>query len=187
MPKKPVTVICDLAGTFDNGWTGVQPAWTVEPEKVKCSKGKHSIVWSMTAQNVPTGFDAAFADPGVVFKPTPPWTGGTPTNELNGTVTASNDVHATSKKISFFYTTSVAVTPGPGTPYPGQTFSYDPEVENDGGGGKDGPAAKRSKTRRTAKPKAKARPKAKAKKKTRKTARKTAKKRAGRKRAGKKR
>jgi len=160
LPKKPVGVACNLAGTFNNGWTGAQPAWTVTPESLKCQHGNNKITWTLTAQNVPTGFSAAFTNPGVVFKPVPPWTGSTPANQSNGTITADNNFRALPAPVKFDYTASVTVTPNPGTPYPPQTFSYDPDVENEGGGifaaaAPRKPAPKKAAKKRKAAPKKK--------------------------------
>ena len=135
LQNKSVRVSCNLAGTFDNGWTGQQPAWTVEPDSVKCKPGNNKLTWSLEASNAPAGFTAAFTNPGIVFKPQPPWTGSTPENKNNGTVTADNNYERIAVKTKYPYTAFVTVTPPPGSQFPPKTFSFDPEVENDTGGG----------------------------------------------------
>lgn len=135
MPKKPVSVTCDLTGTFSNGWTGTEPAWTFDPDPLQCHNGNNAITWTLTATNVPTGFTAAFSNPGIVFKPSPAWTGTTPTNQTDGTVTAEDNFQNLAAAVTFAYTTSVTVTPPAGSSFSAQTFTKDPDVENDTGTG----------------------------------------------------
>ena len=133
--NKAVTVSCNLTGTFSNGWTGQQPTWNVEPDSLKCKKGNNKITWALEVSNVPLGFSAAFTNPGVVFKSDPRWTGSAPENKNNGTVTADNNYQRLVMTTKYPYTVSVTVTPPPGSQFPPQTFSLDPDVENEGGDG----------------------------------------------------
>jgi hypothetical protein len=137
LPKRPVAITCNLTGTYNsstNSWTGAQPAWTFTPDPLQCHNGNNAITWTLTASNVPTGFTASLTS--IVFKPTPPWTGGAPAKQTDGTVTAGDNFQNITTPVEFGYTTTVAVTPNPGTTGQGTTFSYDPEVENESGGGK---------------------------------------------------
>lgn len=133
MPKRPVDVACDFAGTFNNGWTGAQPAWTFTPDSLHCHNGENHITWTLTTANVPAGFTAAFSNPGVAFKGTPPWVGTAPQNQADGSVAASDNFHGQAQAVKFHYNTNVTLTPNPGTKFPPQTFTHDPDVENDGG------------------------------------------------------
>jgi hypothetical protein len=140
LPQLPVSVTCNLTGTFNasNGtWTGQQPAWTFNPDSVKVHNGQNNITWTLTATNIPTGFTAAFTDPGVAFKTSPQWTGGSPQNASgNQSVAASDNFQNLASTVKFRYTTSVTLTPNPGTGYSATTFTHDPDIENESGGGK---------------------------------------------------
>jgi hypothetical protein len=137
MPDKPVSVSCDLTGTFNNGWTGTPPAWTFSPDPLQVQNGHNKIIWTLTATNPPTGFTAAFTNPGgIVFKPSPAWTGTAPSTHGDGTIRADDNFHNLAANVTFGYTTSVTVTPPAGSSYSAQTFTYDPDVENEAGGGK---------------------------------------------------
>jgi hypothetical protein len=145
-----VGVNVDFTGvtyTPGTGWSGT-PAWTITPSNLVAHQGNNKIAWSLTTLNsnqqntVPSGFTAAFSSTsGVVFKasnPTP-WTGSTPTLQTtgpnSGQITADDNFQNLAVSQTFNYTTSVSLTPNAGNNGVGTTFSYDPDVENDSGGG----------------------------------------------------
>src|SRR5258708_24023874 len=119
MPKVPVTVNVDFSPlTVQNGVPSGIPNWNVSPDHVPCHNGQNNITWTLTATNIPTGFTAAFTDPGVAFKTSPQWTGGSPQNSANNsTVSASDNFQNLTNAVQYRYTTSVKMTPSPGRGY----------------------------------------------------------------------
>jgi hypothetical protein len=116
---------------YANGaWSGT-PTWDVQ--KVTVQPGDNNIIWNVKAQQVPAGFTAAF-DPstGIVFSGSPAWTGGTPTLQGDGTYMCSDNFESLPQPTDYYYSVAVKLVPNPGTSTPGTSFTYDPEVENEG-------------------------------------------------------
>jgi hypothetical protein len=146
MANLSVGVNVDFTGvtyTPGSGWSG-SPTWTFNPPSLQVHQGNNKITWSLTTLNssqqnsVPTGYTGGFsANNGLIFKasnPTP-WTGTTPTLQTNGTITANDNFQNLSTTQTFQYTTSVTLTPNAGTTGTAGTFTKDPDVENESGGG----------------------------------------------------
>lgn len=135
MPKVSCTVTVDFSGVRLVG-TQFQgtPSWAFSPDPLPVYKGQNNVSWTLVANNLPQGANASFpASNPIVFKPSNPipWTGGPPTKQSDGTVTASDNFGNLAATEDFFYTVSVVLT------QPliiEQTYSYDPEIENESGG-----------------------------------------------------
>jgi len=134
MPQIPVSVVVDFTGvTYNNGvWTGT-PSWTI-PSNVSVHNGQNTITWTLTANNVSSGYSAGFPSASaIVFKSTnnPPWSGGTPTTQSATSVTASDNFQGLASAVKFYYTTNVVLTTAASI---SNTFTYDPDIENEPGG-----------------------------------------------------
>jgi hypothetical protein len=125
----PVNVVVNVTNvSYANGqWTG-SPTWTV-PAKTPVPPGSNLIVWSLQAAP-PNKFNVAFASTNPVYFPASSnWSGGQPTPQTNGTVTATDDFTGGSDATDYYYGLNVTLTdPASGA---NQTFNYDPEVENE--------------------------------------------------------
>jgi hypothetical protein len=130
-----VNVNVNLSGvSYANGaWSGT-PTWHFVPHKAHVLEGDNTVTWTLHASNPGQGYSAAFPSSSpIVFKSTndPQWPGGTPTIQSDGTVDASDNFDGVTATYEYKYTTSVVVTaPGGAT----QTFTHDPDIENDPGG-----------------------------------------------------
>ena len=144
MPNLPVGVTVNFNGVSyvsGQGWQGT-PSWSFDPGNCKAHNGNNNITWTLTANNVPTGYTAGFTadtndEGGVVFKASnpDPWTGTTPTKQDDGTVQATDNFQNLGASQKFHYTTSVTLTPDSGTTGAAGTWTHDPDVENVSGGG----------------------------------------------------
>jgi hypothetical protein len=139
MPNRvsvPVNVIVNFNGvSYDPGsnrWSG-QPGWTV-PQKTSVHPGDNDIVWTLRANNVPTGFQAQFASSnGVYFPSTSNWPGGPPTLQGNGTIVATDDYTGGAQPVDYYYGMNVVLQPVAGGNQTPGTFNFDPQVENEPG------------------------------------------------------
>ena len=142
MPNLSVGVNVDFTGVTYNpgrGWSP-QPAWTFTPPSLVVHQGNNKITWTLTTNNangqnsVPAGYTAGFAagTNAIVFKSSNPvaWTGSTPTQQADGTITADDNFQNLNQTEVFDYTTNVVLTPNAGTNGQSGTFSLDPDVEN---------------------------------------------------------
>jgi hypothetical protein len=135
MPNVPIAVTVDFNGvTLQNGVWAPQPAWTVTPDNQQVQQGNNRIVWTLTASNVPAGYTAGFTADGIVFKSTnsESWN-DPPALQTDGTVAANDNFNKKKDPVTFYYTVNVhfTVVPAGGTD---QTFPYDPDIQNEGGG-----------------------------------------------------
>lgn len=130
MPQIPVNVQVDFTGvSCKNGqWSG-QPTWNV-PGKVSVHPGtNNTIVWNLTARQVPAGFTAAFASNGVDFSTArPAWPGSVPVLQPNGTMQSTDDFAPGLPVTDYYYSLNVLLT-GNGSAPAG--FRYDPDVQNE--------------------------------------------------------
>src|SRR5262249_49183059 len=104
--------------------------------KAKASNGNNNINWNLHAANPPGGYTSAFPNSGaIVFKSSnnPQWPGGTPTTQSGTSVTAADNIENQTTTNHFHYTTTIVVTEPHGVTT--TTFTHDPQVENDPGGG----------------------------------------------------
>ncbi len=137
MPKIPVGVSVDFSNVTvaGNQFSG-NPSWTFNPGSVPVQHGHNKITWTLTATNVPSGASAMFADSNAIqFKPANQiqWTGSQPTKKSASEVEADDNFHSLSTTQTFYYNTNVTLSAPSVT---AQTYTYDPDVENEAGGGR---------------------------------------------------
>jgi hypothetical protein len=137
-PSFPINVNVNFHGvTYDAStgtWSG-QPTWTVAPyvqpvTPIKAGTGDNTVSWNLNAAAVPSGFTAMFPQNSpITFKPTPAWPGTTPVTTNNTTVQSTDNFNGLPANQICEYTIAVILTNGSVI----GTFSYDPDVENEGG------------------------------------------------------
>ena len=141
MPNIPIAINVDFTGvTYQNGaWTGT-PAFTATPSSAPVEHGNNKVIWTLTTVNannqntVPTGYSAGFTNDGIVFKSTnqQPWNNA-PAKQPDGTITANDNFQNLPQDVYYYYTTKVQLTPQAGTNGQQNTWSFDPDVVNEGG------------------------------------------------------
>jgi hypothetical protein len=135
MPNIPITINVDFTGvTYSNGaWAGT-PGFNAAPDSAPVHNGNNNITWTLAAVNPPTGYTAGFTSDGIVFKVTnqQPWNNA-PTLQADGTITASANFARLSADEYFYYTTKVQLTPQAGINGASNSWTFDPDVVNEGG------------------------------------------------------
>ena len=136
MPQLPVAVNVDFSSVTIRGnqFSG-NPAWTFTPPELQVHNGQNNIKWTLTAVNLPTNAQAAFASSNAVqFKGTnnPPWTGTAPATQPDGTVTAGDNFQNLASSQKFYYNTNIVLS---APSVVSQSYTFDPDVENESGGG----------------------------------------------------
>lgn len=136
-----ITINVDFTGvTYSNGlWSGT-PAFTATPASAPVHQGNNKVTWTLTTLNgsnqnaVPSGYTAGFTTDGIIFKSTnlQPWNNA-PVLQPDGTITASDNFQNLSQNVFYYYTTKVQLTPQAGTNGTANSWSFDPDVENEGG------------------------------------------------------